>query len=80
MSENTPLEITGEDEILVCVCMQSNHWPFCDASHHSLAGSEIEPRMVKLDKTKTYHLCRCYRTKTAPFCDGSHKKIAARDA
>tara|TARA_Y100000294_G_scaffold92017_1_gene85805 strand:- start:691 stop:912 length:222 start_codon:yes stop_codon:yes gene_type:complete len=72
MSEKKgPLEISGEEEILVCTCMQSGHWPFCDSSHHTMGGSG--PKTVQLNKKKTYHLCRCYKTKNPPFCDGSHQ-------
>jgi len=66
-----PLEISGEEEILACTCMQSGHWPFCDGSHHTMGGNG--PKSVKLNKEKTYHLCRCYKTKNPPFCDGSHQ-------
>jgi len=52
--------------------MQSNHWPFCDATHHTTGG---EPEILELDKSKTYYLCGCFRTKKRPFCDGSHEKI-----
>ncbi len=69
--EKGPLEVTGESEIEVCTCMQSRHWPFCDATHHTLGGDG--PRLVELDKDKTYHICRCFKTKNSPFCDGSHK-------
>ena len=67
-----PIKITDASEIAVCTCMQSNHWPFCDATHHIIGG---EPEIVELDKTKTYYLCGCYRTKKRPFCDGSHEKV-----
>lgn len=65
-----PLEVSGESEIYICKCMQSQYWPYCDSSHHGMGGGG--PEKVILDKNKTYYLCRCYRTKTSPFCDGSH--------
>jgi len=70
--KNGPEEITGEKEILVCTCMQSKHWPYCDASHHTLGGGE--PVLVSLDPARTYKLCRCLKTKSRPFCDGSHDR------
>lgn len=72
MSEGMPMKITDMDDLAVCTCMQSNHWPLCDGSHHSLSGKE--PDIIKLDRRKTYYLCTCYKTKTRPFCDGSHEK------
>ncbi|MBI4382608.1 MAG: CDGSH iron-sulfur domain-containing protein [Nitrospinae bacterium] len=71
MSGNGPMEITGAESLLICTCMQSNHWPLCDGSHHTLGG---EPELIRLDKSKTYYFCSCYRTKNRPFCDGSHAK------
>ena len=71
-----PIKITDASEIAVCTCMQSNHWPFCYATHHTMGG---EPEILQLDKTKTYYLCGCYRTKKRPFCDGSHEKIKSSD-
>ncbi|MBI5178435.1 MAG: CDGSH iron-sulfur domain-containing protein [Nitrospinae bacterium] len=67
-----PLTITGKDSIWACTCMQSAHWPFCDASHHTFGGGE--PVEIQLDPQKTYQLCQCYKTKNRPFCDGSHNK------
>ena len=76
MAQDGPIRIEGEEEILICRCMQSNHWPFCDASHHSLSGSSQTPELLTLDKNKTYFLCGCFRSKNKPFCDGSHDKIS----
>jgi CDGSH-type Zn-finger protein len=73
MSGEGPIKITDTSEIAVCTCMQSNHWPFCDATHHTTGGDG--PEIVQLDKSKTYYLCGCFRTKNRPFCDGSHEKI-----
>ena len=70
--EKGPTEITGEEEIAACTCMQSKYWPYCDGTHHTLGGDG--PEIIPLDKNKTYYLCRCYRTKNRPFCDGSHEK------
>lgn len=71
MSEkNGPLEVTGDDHISVCKCMQSNYWPYCDGTHHEVGGGW--PERVELDKNKTYSLCQCQKTKNPPFCDGSH--------
>ena len=67
-----PVKITGVETLAVCTCMQSQHWPMCDASHHTLGGDG--PRLVELDKNKTYFLCGCFKTKNIPFCDGSHEK------
>ena len=41
-----PIKITDASEIAVCTCMQSNHWPFCDATHHTMGG---EPEILQLD-------------------------------
>ena len=68
--EKGPTEISGVEQILTCTCMQSAYWPYCDSTHHTFGGTG--PRLVKLDKNKTYHLCRCCKTKNPPFCDGSH--------
>ena len=67
-----PIKITNASEIAVCTCMPSHHWPVCDAPQHTKGG---EPKILELDKTKTYYLCSCYRTKKSPFCDGSHEKV-----
>jgi len=67
-----PRRITGVKELWVCTCMQSNHWPECDASHHTFSGQG--PRVVELDESKTYDICQCFNTKDPPFCDGSHEK------
>ena len=77
MSEEGPIKITNNEEIVVCTCMQSNHWPFCDATHHTTGG---KPKIIKLDKNKTYFLCGCFRTKKSPFCDGSHEKLKPLDS
>lgn len=70
MSQDQPMKISNMEDIAVCTCMQSNHWPFCDGSHHTTGGEG--PDIIKLDKEKTYLLCTCYKTKNRPFCDGSH--------
>ncbi len=72
-SKQGPMVIKGEEELAICVCGQSNHWPLCDASHHSLGGEG--PEIIALEKDKTYLLCQCHRTKSSPFCDGSHEQI-----
>jgi len=73
MGEETgPLEISGKDSIWSCACMQSNYWPLCDGSHHTLGGAG--PVEIPLDPDKTYLLCQCYKTANRPFCDGSHAK------
>jgi CDGSH-type Zn-finger protein len=73
--QNGPIKITDAQELAICTCMQSNHWPLCDGSHHTLSGN-LGPELIQLDKTKTYYLCGCYRTKKRPFCDGSHELLA----
>ncbi|MBF0273979.1 MAG: CDGSH iron-sulfur domain-containing protein [Nitrospinae bacterium] len=70
MDKKGPIKVTGEETMAVCKCMQSKHWPYCDATHHTLA--DVEPEIIQLDKEKTYLLCQCYKTKNPPFCDGSH--------
>jgi len=70
MNKKGPLKITGEEELAICTCRQSQYWPLCDASHHTLGGDG--PDIIQLDKNKTYLLCQCHRTRTPPFCDGSH--------
>jgi CDGSH-type Zn-finger protein len=72
MSGKGPLKITDTSQVIICTCMQSNHWPLCDASHHTTGG---KPEIIELDKNKTYYFCGCFRTKNRPFCDGSHKRI-----
>lgn len=75
MSDKTgPIEITGQDSIWACTCMQSEMWPYCDGAHHSYGGENVGPEEIKLDPAKTYKLCQCYRTRTKPFCDGTHLK------
>ena len=66
-----PTKLTGAKKIAYCTCMQSAHWPHCDATHHT-AGASSEPKIMELDKDKTYMLCRCLKSKNKPFCDGSH--------
>ena len=65
-----PTKLTGAKQIAYCTCMQSAHWPHCDATHHTAGGSG--PKIIELDKDKTYMLCRCFKSKNKPFCDGSH--------
>lgn len=72
-SKNEPLVIKGEEELAICSCGQSGHWPLCDASHHSLGGKG--PDFISLDKEKTYLLCQCHRTNNPPYCDGSHNSM-----
>lgn len=70
MPENLgPEKITGAKQIAYCNCMQSFHWPHCDATHHSMGGGG--PDTIDLDENKTYMLCRCFKSKNKPFCDGS---------
>ena len=65
-----PTKLTGANQIAYCTCMQSAHWPLCDATHHTAGGSR--PKIIELDKNKTYMLCRCFKSKNKPFCDSSH--------
>ena len=65
-----PTKLTGAKQIAYCTCMQSAHWPHCDATHHTAGGNG--PKIIELDKDKTYMLCRCFKSKNKPFCDGSH--------
>ena len=67
-----PTKITGAKQIAYCTCMQSAHWPHCDATHHTFGGDG--PEIIDLDENKTYLLCRCFKSKKKPFCDGSHDK------
>ena len=67
-----PTKITGAKQIAYCTCMQSAHWPHCDATHHTVGGEG--PEIIDLDENKTYLLCRCFKSKNKPFCDGSHNK------
>ena len=79
MSESRgPVKLTKASQIAFCTCMQSNHWPHCDASHHSLGGDG--PKIIELDENKTYYLCGCFKSRNAPFCDGSHEKKPAKSS
>ena len=73
VSSKGPLKIENAEEIALCTCMQSNHWPLCDATHHTLGGAG--PKFISLDPKKTYYLCTCQHTKKSPYCDGSHETI-----
>ena len=55
MSGEGPIKITDTSEIAICTCMQSNHWPFCDATHHTTGGGGDGPEIVRLNKNKTYY-------------------------
>ena len=44
-----PTKITGVKQIAYCTCMQSGHWPHCDATHHSVGGEG--PKIIELDET-----------------------------
>ena len=46
-----PIKITGVKQIAYCTCMQSGHWPHCDATHHSVGGEG--PKIIELDENKT---------------------------
>jgi len=46
-----PTKLTGANQIAYCTCMQSAHWPHCDATHHTAGGSG--PKIMELDKDKT---------------------------
>ena len=62
MTETTgPTKLTGAKQIAYCTCMQSSHWPHCDATHHTVGGNG--PIILELDESKS-----------KPFCDGSHSK------
>ena len=65
-----PTKISGANQVAYCTCMQSAHWPHCDATHHTVGGDG--PQIIDLDEKKTYLLCRCFKSKNKPFCDGSH--------
>ena len=78
MKKNGPVKITQAEEIAICTCMQSSLWPLCDASHHTLGGDG--PKIIRLDKNKTYYFCGCFKTKNSPFCDGSHKTLKAGES
>jgi CDGSH-type Zn-finger protein len=65
-----PTKLTGANQLAYCTCMQSAHWPHCDATHHTVGGNG--PEIIELEKDKTYMLCRCFKSKNKPFCDGSH--------
>lgn len=73
MSSKGPLKIENARQIALCTCMQSNHWPLCDATHHTLGGDG--PQLIDLDPRKTYYFCTCHKTKKSPYCDGSHETI-----
>ena len=62
MSAEGPIKVTDTSEVAICTCMQSNHWPFCDATHHTTGGGGDGPEIVRLNKKKTYYLCGCFRT------------------
>jgi len=55
-----------------CSCGRSNSQPFCDGSHK---GTEFEPVVFEVTRTKREALCQCKRTGTPPFCDGSHNEL-----
>ena len=46
-----PTKITGVKQIAYCTCLQSGHWPDCDATHHSVGGEG--PEIIELDENKT---------------------------
>jgi len=73
VSSKGPLKIENARQIALCTCMQSNHWPLCDATHHTLGGDG--PKLIELDPRKTYYFCTCHKTKKSPYCDGSHENI-----
>ena len=51
MNEATgPTKLTGAKQIAYCTCMQSAHWPHCDATHHTAGGSG--PKIIELDEEK----------------------------
>ena len=34
-----PTKLTGAKQLAYCTCMQSAHWPHCDATHHTVGGN-----------------------------------------
>lgn len=55
-----------------CSCGRSNSQPFCDGSHK---GTEFEPVVFEITRSKQEALCQCKQTATPPFCDGTHKEL-----
>ena len=45
-----PTKIKGAKQIAYCTCMQSAHWPHCDATHHTVGGEG--PEIIELDEKK----------------------------
>jgi CDGSH-type Zn-finger protein len=56
-------------EYLWCACGRSASQPFCDDSH---AGTEFQPKPLKVGEAMRLYLCGCKHTTDAPYCDGSH--------
>ena len=52
-----------------CACGRSQNQPYCDGSH---AGTDLRPKVEKIDEQKKVAWCGCKRSGNAPFCDGSH--------
>lgn len=72
-NEPVTLELEAGNH-LWCSCGFSKTQPFCDGSHH---GTKFKPKLLKVEKTKSYYLCNCKQSKLGPICDGSHKGITS---
>jgi CDGSH-type Zn-finger protein len=55
-----------------CACGRSQNQPYCDGSH---AGTDLRPKVEKIDEHKKVAWCGCKRSADAPFCDGTHATL-----
>ena len=75
-AKNEPSTLNLEvGNYLWCSCGFSKTQPFCDGSHH---GTKFKPKLLKVEKARSYYLCNCKQSKLGPICDGSHKEITSR--
>ncbi|MHC5066831.1 MAG: CDGSH iron-sulfur domain-containing protein [Planctomycetota bacterium] len=55
-----------------CACGKSEAQPYCDGSH---SGSDMLPKVEKIDEARKVAWCGCKHSKNPPFCDGSHGQL-----
>ncbi len=73
MSSKGPLKIENAQEIALCTCMQSSHWPLCDATHHTLGGDGPQ-HITTRSKKKPIIFVPAIKPKSRPIVTGPMKK------
>lgn len=69
------VEVQKDKKYAWCSCGLSQNQPFCDGAHKSNT-TELRPKIVTFDETKTVYWCCCKHTQSElGLCDGTHKTL-----